>query len=69
MRRIQSTCLTSHNQHQYFKSKTPLSHPIKNPNQISDIENGEGEREIYYTCDIILQLGNGERGMDMPTER
>ena len=24
MRRIQSTCLTSHNQHQNFKSKTPF---------------------------------------------
>ena len=69
MRRIKSTCLTSHNQYQYFKSKTPFSHPTKNPNQIKDIENGEGEREIYCTWDIILQLGSGERGIDTTTER
>ena len=71
MRRIQSTCITSHNQHQNFKSKTPLSHPTKNPNQIKHMENGEGEREreIYCTWDIILQLRKGERGMDTMTER
>ena len=69
MRRIQSTCLTSHNQHQYFKSKLPLSHPTKNPNQTMDMENGEGERKIYCTWEIILHLGKGERGMDTVTER
>ena len=70
MRRIQSTCLTSHNQHQYFKSKTPFSHSTKNPKQKSiDMENVEGEREIYCTWEIILHLGKGERGMDMVTER
>ena len=33
------------------------------------MENGEGEREIYCTWDIILQLGKEERGMDTTTER
>ena len=60
-------CLTSHNQHQCFKSKTPLSLPTKNPNQTTDMENGEGERErdIYI---YILHLGEGERGMDTVTQ-
>ena len=57
MRRIQSTCLTSHNQHQYFKSKTPLSHPTKNPNQIRDIENGEGERDLMH---LVYNIATGK---------
>ena len=67
MRRIQSTCLTSHNQHQYFKSKTPLSHPTKNPNQIRDMENGEGERErdlLHLGYNIALGKGRERYGHD-----
>ena len=67
MRRIQSTCLTSHNQHQNFKSKTPLSHPTKNPNQIKDMENGEGERErerdlLHLGYNIATEKGRERYG-------
>ena len=32
------------------------------------MENGEGERQIYCTWEIISHLGKGERGMDTVTE-
>ena len=39
--------------------KNPLSHPTKNPNQTMDMENGEGERDIYCTWEIHITLGRG----------
>ena len=53
-------CLTSHNQHQCFKSKTPFH--IQQKTQTKP-QTWKMEREIY-----ILHLGEGERGMDTVTQ-
>ena len=74
MRRIQSTCLTSHNQHQYFKSKTPFTSNKKpKPDQGHGKRRGR-ERDLLHLGDNIApgkgreRYGHGDKEVDSPVK-
>ena len=76
MRRIQSTCLTRHNQHQYFKSKPP---PPFTSNKKPKLDHGHGkwkgrEKDILHLGDNIApgkereRYGHSDRVVDLPVK-
>jgi len=74
MRRIQSTCLTSHNQHQYFKSKTPFTSNKKpKPDQGHGKWRGR-ERDLLHLGDNIAprkgreKYGHSDRELHSPVK-